>query len=179
MQVLSSPLFRSQRGLTIAGEIQWPEELSQTTSTLPFFERGLQSVTKNIIPSTNQIKWKTRQFESPHSYKPCCAFSYVWGKKGLEDSSDGDLLASPANLPATIEDATISTLELQIEYLWVDRYYISQQDPSEKMQEIGRMSKIYQGAYAVLIDAKGSDASHDLAGERCQTYTITTSSTTR
>ncbi|KAE9976708.1 hypothetical protein EG327_007971 [Venturia inaequalis] len=116
-----------------------------------------------IIP-LRLINCKTRQIESPHSYKPYCALSYVWGGTGLEDDSDCNFLTLPFDMPSTIEDAITSTLNLHVEYLWVDRYCISQQDFSEKMQEIGRMDKIYQGAHVVLIDAKGSDANHGLAG---------------
>lgn len=94
---------------------------------------------------------------------PYLALSYVWGKLVVPDYEDSSNGALPSILPTTVEDAIKVTMELQYEYLWVDRYCISQHG-DEKAKEIERMDEIYQGAEAVIIDAVGEDPRLGLPG---------------
>lgn len=116
-----------------------------------------------IIP-LKLINCETRCLERLPTHEPYCALSYVWGNVGPHDEDYHVDVTLPLSLPATIEDAIASTLNLHLKYLWVDRYCISQHQHNERVQEIGRMDEIYQGAYIVLIDAEGQNPNHGLAG---------------
>jgi len=82
------------------------------------------------------------------------ALSYVWG-------------ASPADLeawPQIVLDAVTATKELGLQYLWVDRLCINQEDDDEKSYLISRMTSIYEQAYFTIVAAAGSGASHGIPG---------------
>lgn len=110
------------------------------------------------------------------AHQPYCTLSYVWGSPVVEDAMDDGLLPQnlpedavedgllAENLPATIEDAIACTLALNVNYLWVDRYCIDQQQHDEKAQEIGRMDEIYSGAIVGIFATTGGDAHAGLAG---------------
>ncbi|KAI0113658.1 HET-domain-containing protein [Nemania sp. FL0031] len=91
------------------------------------------------------------------------ALSYVWGNSpSLEEPPTTDGFSM--KLPAVVEDAITVTLALGYDYLWVDRYCISQHGGHEKAQEIARMDEIYQGAEVVIIAASGDDPDLGLPG---------------
>jgi Heterokaryon incompatibility protein (HET) len=89
--------------------------------------------------------------------------SYVWG---LQHESRKPVLASQPhdakfpipliveNMPLTIRDAIIVVKELQMEYLWVDRYCVPQEDAVEKHNMIERMDDIYENAEATIVALK-------------------------
>ena len=66
--------------------------------------------------------------------------SYVWGS--LPHNESFDSVKSLRDIPRTIRDAMTVTLELGLRYLWVDRYYINQQDQNEKHGIISNMDQI-------------------------------------
>jgi hypothetical protein len=102
------------------------------------------------------------------------ALSYVWGKSNenlatiksnLSDlSRDGGLLNRWDELPATVRDAIILCKKLGIQYLWVDRLCIVQDDDDSKRQNIPWMASIYANCYLAIIVAQGSDANHGIRG---------------
>ncbi|RSL95578.1 hypothetical protein CEP52_011984 [Fusarium oligoseptatum] len=82
------------------------------------------------------------------------ALSYVWGNKR----------SAPGTWPKVIWDAIIATKDLGVRYLWVDRLCIDHTRPAEKMQQIARMDKIFEGAILAIIAACGEDADYGLPG---------------
>ncbi|TRX89934.1 hypothetical protein FHL15_009206 [Xylaria flabelliformis] len=92
------------------------------------------------------------------------ALSYVWGASATSEEEPPATNRLPVKLPATVADAITVTLGLGYDYLWVDRYCISQHGGDEKAQEIARMDEIYQGAEIVIIDAAGDDPALGLPG---------------
>jgi len=84
------------------------------------------------------------------------ALSYVWG------ATAEDLIDWPETVLAAIE----VTRELGLQYLWVDRCCINQNDPVEKGYLISRMTTIYEAAEFTIVAAAGSGASCGLPGIR-------------
>ncbi|OTB05918.1 hypothetical protein M426DRAFT_259757 [Hypoxylon sp. CI-4A] len=98
------------------------------------------------------------------------ALSYVWGASRdakvtyhLCSSKDDETLL-PKTLPPVIVDAITVTLSLGIQYLWVDRYCVAQDNPELKHDQIATMDAIYANSYLTIIAAAGDDANHGLPG---------------
>lgn len=92
---------------------------------------------------------------------PYAALSYVFGTK-MPASPDRDKL--PENIPRTIKDALQVTLELGLDYLWVDRYCIPQNDEKEKKTQISKMHHIFRGAHVTIIAAAGDGPDYGIPG---------------
>ena len=92
------------------------------------------------------------------------ALSYVWGgvNQEVQDAGKfGTSLSLP--LPQTIEDAMSLTKALGKQYLWVDSICIDQVHWDHKVEQIGLMSNIYEGAYMTIIAMSGTSANAGLA----------------
>ncbi|KAI1057486.1 hypothetical protein LB507_011592, partial [Fusarium sp. FIESC RH6] len=80
------------------------------------------------------------------------ALSYVWGDANHK-------------FPQVVRDSITVALQLNCEYLWVDRHCIPQEDNNtKKQQEIERMDEIYSQAFFTIVDAAGKDSNYGLAG---------------
>jgi len=107
------------------------------------------------------IECHTRQIVLAPKTNDYIALSYVWGQ-GLEESQVvKGMLPNPA--PQVIEDAIMVAKELDVRYLWVDRYCIDQ-DGDDKDHQIRNMDLIYRGAKLTIIAAAGEDPSFGLPG---------------
>jgi hypothetical protein len=91
------------------------------------------------------------------------ALSYVWGPPSKDDA-EYVFPNLPAQLPPTIEDAIKVTKRLGIQYLWIDRYCINQNDPEDKMRQILQMGAIYSSAQLTIVAAAGSGPQYGLPG---------------
>lgn len=91
---------------------------------------------------------------------PYAALSYVYGARSA--SPDGDKL--PTEIPKTIKDAMDIAQELGLEYLWVDRYCIRQDDSNDKNDQMSKMHHIYRGSHVTIIPAAGDGADHGIPG---------------
>ena len=89
------------------------------------------------------------------------ALSYVWGNRPEEPQNAIDVLGSLA--PLVIEDAIMVATNLDVRYLWVDRYCIDQ-NSEDKDHQIRNMDLIYRGAKLTIIAAAGEDPSFGLPG---------------
>ncbi|KAG4259334.1 hypothetical protein FPRO03_13010 [Fusarium proliferatum] len=93
------------------------------------------------------------------------ALSYVWGHPQDNESSmarkDGFLLPQ---VPKTVSDAIQATIQLNLQYLWVDQYCINQKDEAELAEQVGIMDMVYNLATVTLIAACGKDAHFGLPG---------------
>ncbi|KAI1630199.1 heterokaryon incompatibility protein-domain-containing protein [Exophiala viscosa] len=108
------------------------------------------------------------------------ALSYVWGcdqtplattKSNLEHLREKNSFSSPCvrnRLPGAIRRAMEFTRLLGVEFLWVDRLCIVQDDPVHATSQINSMGSIYSGSYLTLCASDGQDAATSLRGiEQC------------
>jgi hypothetical protein len=85
------------------------------------------------------------------------ALSYVWGAPeptGVQISIDEPRnIFTAGNCPAVIRDASVVTLSLNLQYLWVDRFCINQSDAEDEDNQICQMDLIYAMAHVTIIAA--------------------------
>lgn len=93
---------------------------------------------------------------------PYVCLSYVWGDTPAAAANPDN--AELANIPQTISDAISVTLELGIQYLWVDRYCIDPGDALEKHDAIRSMGSVYRNADFTIIATVDSDSNYGLPG---------------
>ena len=125
------------------------------------------STCASSLPHTHSLRLidcKTRRLITVGKDHPYICLSYVWGPGTIEDEIYGSIL--PPNVPKTVEDALAVAINLEIPFLWVDRYCINQENPDEKHDVIRNMDRIYQGAELTIIAALGDNPSHGLPGVR-------------
>ncbi len=91
------------------------------------------------------------------------ALSYVWGVNN-DGSGSQDENKLPPNLPQTIEDAMTVSMQLDIQYLWVDKYCIRGGSGEHKAEQIRNMHNIYRGAEITIIAVAGTDPHYGLPG---------------
>ncbi|KAI3341863.1 heterokaryon incompatibility protein-domain-containing protein [Ustulina deusta] len=89
--------------------------------------------------------------------------SYCWGSSQRVVALKANVNTLQEAIPVgelgqTIRDALETTKRLGFRYLWVDALCIVQDDDKEKLQEIKKMSYIYENATAVI--SVGSAAAH-------------------
>lgn len=92
------------------------------------------------------------------------ALSYVCGPAASNASSVIDDDCVPTNLQRTIGDAIKVTKELSLQYIWIDKYCIYQNDESKRHVQIRQMDLVYKSAYITIIAAGGSDPHFGLPG---------------
>lgn len=117
------------------------------------------------ISAFKVIDSTTRQILAAASGCKYLALSYLWGKQKPAEKqqvSCQDKLAG--HIPRVVEDAITVARELDIPYVWVDKYCIDQADKSEKHQVIRQMDQIYHDATITIIAAAGNDAEYGLPG---------------
>jgi len=119
---------------------------------------------KAMVPHLKLIDCKKRTLVSAKPDMKYVALSYVWGT-GPPDKYTYPNLPTP--LPATIEDAITVTLELGIQYIWIDRFCIWQDEPGgvHKTTQILHMTEIYGNAVVTIAASnKGIDPTYGLPG---------------
>ncbi|CAN9287341.1 unnamed protein product [Alternaria alternata] len=122
-----------------------------------------KEVSSSRLSRLRVIDCSTRSIITPSSNSPYVALSYRWGENHSRTREEQtDIL--PANLPATIEDAISVTRSLGFQYLWVDKYCVSQTDQSDFKRQIRQMHLIYRSAQITIIAAGGMDANSGLVG---------------
>lgn len=101
------------------------------------------------------------------------ALSYVWGQQnpGQEQSHESVLIpdgwsgVNSMPLTKTIKDAMAVCTKLGVQYLWVDRLCIVQdENDPHKMAQIQAMDSIYSLAYLTICALHGDDAEAGLVG---------------
>jgi hypothetical protein len=117
---------------------------------------------EHVVPGLKVIDCISRKICVATHGHPYVALSYVWGSP-LPESHELPAIV-PQTFPQTIEDAMVVAKELEIPYLWVDRYCIDQNNQTEKHTMISNMDKIYSGAEVTIIAAAGSDPQYGLPG---------------
>ncbi|OCK97834.1 HET-domain-containing protein [Cenococcum geophilum 1.58] len=121
----------------------------------------------SCTPPCRLIDCSTRKVVEAPKNCQYVAMSYVWGIK--EKDARNYLVCTetgllPKHLPTVIEDAMTVVRSLDLQYLWVDRYCIIQNDDTDVLKHMGIMDLIYNHAHMTIIAAAGSDPSFGLPG---------------
>jgi hypothetical protein len=101
---------------------------------------------------------------SGHPSLEFVTLSYLWGPPqaaGQTSVVDGRI---PDNVPRVIEDAITVVTKLGLEYLWIDRYCIPQNNPVVRNAQIQQMGEIYVRSALTIIAAAGTGPDHGLPG---------------
>lgn len=111
--------------------------------------------------------------ETPVQY---VALSYVWGEIGgtltttthnvnyLSTSGSLEAPEIKSRIPRTILDAITMTRIMGLNYFWVDRLCIVQDNSRHFNEQLQQMASIYSNASFTIIAADGQDANHGLRG---------------
>jgi Heterokaryon incompatibility protein (HET) len=81
--------------------------------------------------------------------------------------------------PKVISDGMIVTKTLGLQYLWVDKFCIDQENPNEKHDQISRMDAVYKRTEITIIAAAGDDENRGLPGHWNQTAKTSTNGESR
>jgi hypothetical protein len=101
------------------------------------------------------VKWRGEKYS---------ALSYVWGNSdGVHHGGVGGSMLPPS-VPAVIEDAMTLSCQLDLPFIWVDKYCIPQDNVQEKQKQIKHMDLVYKFAELTIIAAAGSDPHYGLPG---------------
>jgi Heterokaryon incompatibility protein (HET) len=100
---------------------------------------------------------------------PYVALSYVWGHSKRSSCNVNAMCMDaaytlPSPLPNVISDGITVTKALGLQYLWVDKFCIDQENSNEKHDQISRMDAIYKRAEITIIAAAGDNESCGLPG---------------
>ncbi|KAF2259901.1 HET-domain-containing protein [Lojkania enalia] len=103
------------------------------------------------------------------------ALSYVWGTgdSACTTISNIEALCKPnglrslgTDLPATIKDAMELVRNLEVRYLWIDRFCIIQDEAQSKQTEIAAMHLLFSNSLFTIVAAEKLDASGGLYEKR-------------
>jgi hypothetical protein len=105
------------------------------------------------------------------------ALSYRWGLGKQSETTSRNVLERSKNLeisglPKTLRDAIHVTRRLGLEYIWIDRICIVQDDIEEWAKEASLMANIYASAYVVLSATATEDCKDGFLGRRMQPLDI-------
>lgn len=110
------------------------------------------------------------------------ALSYVWGtaRDQIVEHIDHCVLGVNStiiteSLPQTIRDALRVTAGLGERYLWVDCLCIKQSDPSDLVEQIGLMDRIYENAVVTIVTSTTTNIHSQIPGLRSYSRVKSTS----
>jgi hypothetical protein len=95
------------------------------------------------------------QLYSPNTPVKFAALSYRWGYGKQSETTKANVFArfkklKTSDFPKTLQDAIHITRRLGLEYIWIDRICIVQDDKEDWAKEASLMADIYANAYVVL-----------------------------
>jgi hypothetical protein len=96
------------------------------------------------------------------------ALSYVWGQPKNRQAAvqgpwpEGSFYFNDA--PLTVQDAVRVVRNLQMKFLWVDKYCINQEQGDEKRMMLRNMDQIYENAEATIVAIYGDNDEAGLPG---------------
>ncbi|XXG99674.1 hypothetical protein Hte_006015 [Hypoxylon texense] len=99
----------------------------------------------------------------PDKPTPYAVLSYCWGGDQAHKTTSTTLAANYINirwdsLPRTIQDAIQVSLNIGLEYIWVDSICIIQDDDIDKQREIACMPRVYNESVVTIIAARAKSA---------------------
>ncbi|PMD19262.1 HET-domain-containing protein [Hyaloscypha hepaticicola] len=125
------------------------------------------NVSLENVPFLRLIDCQSRKVIRAPPNSEYTALSYVWGvqvQAGDSEVSQNQPVLDPHKCPKAINDSVQVTLDLNIKYLWVDKYCIDQFDDQDKVIQIGQVDSIYANAAVTIIAAARDEPHHGLPG---------------
>ncbi|KAI6081912.1 heterokaryon incompatibility protein-domain-containing protein [Hypoxylon rubiginosum] len=100
---------------------------------------------------------------SPDEPTPYAVLSYCWGGDQAHKTTSATLAANYIDvqwdsLPRSIQDAIQVTLNIGLQYLWVDSICIIQDNDIDKQREIACMPRVYNESVVTIIAARAKSA---------------------
>ncbi|KAI1775548.1 heterokaryon incompatibility protein-domain-containing protein [Hypoxylon cercidicola] len=100
---------------------------------------------------------------SPTEPVPYAVLSYCWGGDQIHKTTSLNLAAKCIDirwdsLPLSIQDAIRVTLNIGLEYIWVDSICIIQDDDTDKQREIASMPRVYNESVVTIVAARAKSA---------------------
>lgn len=166
--------FTTRRMLSTG--VQWASDLiskcmsshndCQSQTEGAFLPTRLIHIQRNKDDDNPRLKLQNSQAVLPGSRY--VALSYCWG--GYEPACMTTNATLSANseliqwnkLPRTFQDAVNFTLDLGIDFLWIDSVCIIQNDRQDWNQEAPRMNAVYKNSYVTLAALCGRDSTNGL-----------------
>jgi hypothetical protein len=147
-------------------------DLARVTRWFEYCKRhhiGLCSELGSQAQSLKLIDCYSRTVKTAPAEAAYIALSYVWGPSvKIADLQDDpqccDEPRLPSTLPTVIIDAISVTKSLGVQYLWVDKFCIDQNNPDIKSLRIRQMNSVFENAELTLVAAAGEDANYGLPG---------------
>ncbi|RBR18917.1 uncharacterized protein FIESC28_05839 [Fusarium coffeatum] len=137
----------------------------------PYMMDSLRKGKMKIVPIRKAESGVSRRTVTVHGHGDrYVALSYVWGPdeqghgSGDPKSVLRDLNGKSIQISNVIQDAMAVTIGLGLQYLWVDKVCINQDDAEEKQQQLRGMDSIYNKAFLTIVAAAGNRASYGLPG---------------
>lgn len=125
------------------------------------------NLTIETVPFLRLIDCQSRKIITAPPNSEYTALSCVWGVQGQAgdfEVSQNQPLLDPHKCPKAINDSVRVTWDLNIKYLWIDKYCIDQFDDQDKAIQIRQMDSIYASAAVTIIVAAGDGPHHGLPG---------------
>lgn len=122
------------------------------------------------------IDVRTREVDAAQQGTRYIAMSYVWGEVDSQASATTSLPAAsgpgkhacrqilPEVLPRTLEDALTLARNIQVDYVWIDKYCIDQSDEAELKAQVAHMDSVYRNAWLTVIALDGESSHAGLPG---------------
>lgn len=120
-----------------------------------------------------KYEMEVAQLYSPTSPVRFAALSYRWGADSESMTLGRNIVEryghlEISSLPKTLQDAIIVTRRLGLEYIWIDRICIVQDDPEDWTEQASLMAKIYASAHVVLSATATRDCSDGFLRQRAE-----------
>jgi hypothetical protein len=85
----------------------------------------------------------------------------------MQDTGGKSTTIRLKHFPKVIHDSIQATTQLGLDYLWVDKFCIDQEDENLKHETIMKMDRIYAAAEITIVAAAGSNSDDGLPGVAC------------
>jgi hypothetical protein len=99
------------------------------------------------------------------------ALSYVWGSSSATSGFAPAAGALLSDVPTVVRDSMALVVQLDMRYLWVDRYCIDQSNSQEVHDQVQNMDTIYANAQLTIVAASGGDPDFGLPGAKTRPRT--------
>ncbi|QMW28872.1 hypothetical protein G4B84_004207 [Aspergillus flavus NRRL3357] len=175
-------------------EFYTTQEVSQTLKPLMPFPRGY-----HVRPTMNSCSNREKPvlpkrvvrlasynmspvlYETSHGERAdYVALSYCWGGEKHLLTTQNTIRSHKAGIPwsqipQTLKDAMQLTLELGVEFIWIDALCIIQDDPVDWMEEASKFGSVYRDALiTVSVTASPNTTSGIFCGERSHRHNLRT-----